>query len=86
MVAFSLPYRGTVLGVASVGELHPVDVAHGAPSLGRALLLAGRPVDRFEAAGGDRGCEEEGEEHAGDERLHHDLTVGALRVRVVRGN
>ena len=79
----SFPYRGAVFGVASVGELHPVDVADGAPSLGRALLLAGRPVDRFEAVGGDRGCEEEGEERASDDRLHHDLTVGAFRVRVV---
>ena len=61
-----------LLGVAPVGELPPVDVAHGAPSLGGARGLAGVPVlGHLQAAafGGRR--QEQGEDQSGDERLHY---------------
>ena len=68
-----------LLGVAPVGELPPVDVAHGAPSLGGARGLARVPVEHghVEAVGGRR--QEQGEEKPGDERIHY-LTVGGAQT------
>ena len=65
-----------LLGVAPVGELPPVDVAHGAASLGGARGLARVPVLQAAAVGGRQ---EQGEEKPEDERLHY-LTVGGAQT------
>ena len=73
-----MTHLGALLGVAPVGELPPVDVAHGAPSLGGARGLARVPVEHghVEAVGGRQ---EQGEEKPGHERLHY-LTVGGAQT------
>ena len=67
-----------LLGVAPVGELPPVDVAHGAPSLGGARGLARVPIFQAAAVGGRQ---EQGEEKPEDERIHF-LTVGGAQTSI----
>ena len=74
-----MTHLGALLGVAPVGELPPVDVAHGAPSLGGARGLARVPVGgHVEAVGGRQ---EQGEEKPKDERIHF-LTVGGAQTSI----
>ena len=78
-IEIAMTHLCALLGVAPVGELPPVDVADGAPSLGGARGLARVPVGGHLQAAAVGGRQEQGEEKPEDERLHY-LTVGGAQT------
>ena len=73
-----LTHLGAVLGLAPVGKLRAVDVAHGGPSIPAGL--AGRPVQAVGCGGRNEG----GEEQPGDERLHFQTADGSQSSNFVQ--